>query len=165
MRELFAADWPFWLSGLGIGLVVVGFALASGRALGVSRGFVNVCAWGSRREAYRDKTGREAWRPWFLGGIVLGGVLASLIAGSFEVRPWITTGPSGEPAPASAWQPILFVLGGGAIGYGARRAGGCTSGHAITGLALGGRSSLEATVGFMIAGVLCAHLVAWGLGS
>jgi uncharacterized membrane protein YedE/YeeE len=46
----------------------------------------------------------------------------------------------------------LLAFGGALIGYGARTAGGCTSGHSIVGIALGAKSSLVATIGFMLGG-------------
>lgn len=164
MMDWLKADWPFWVSGLGIGLTVVGFAAASGRPLGVSRGFVNVCALASKHPSFGDPEGREGWRLWFLGGIPLGALLVSLLGDSFVWRTAVDATRGALLAPAASWQPVIFVLGGIAIGFGARKAGGCTSGHAITGMALGGRASVEATMGFMIAGVAVTHLVHLYLG-
>jgi uncharacterized membrane protein YedE/YeeE len=55
---------------------------------------------------------------------------------------------------------IPILLGSGLlIGYGARTAGGCTSGHGIVGTALGARSSLVATGLFMVGGFLTTLVI------
>ena len=54
---------------------------------------------------------------------------------------------------------VLFVIGGFLIGFGTRYAGGCTSGHAITGLSNFQLPSLVAVIGFFIGGLLMAHLI------
>lgn len=54
---------------------------------------------------------------------------------------------------------ILMVVGGFLVGFGARYAGGCTSGHAISGLSNLQLPSLIAVIGFFIGGLLMAHLL------
>ena len=54
---------------------------------------------------------------------------------------------------------VVIVLGGFLIGFGARYAGGCTSGHGITGLATLQKSSLVAVIGFFIGGLFITHLI------
>ena len=54
---------------------------------------------------------------------------------------------------------IAIVLGGFLLGFGARYAGGCTSGHGITGLATLQKSSLVAVIGFFIGGLFITHLI------
>ena len=53
----------------------------------------------------------------------------------------------------------LLLLGGFLIGFGSRYAGGCTSGHAITGLSNLQLPSLKAVIGFFIGGLIMAHLL------
>ena len=45
---------------------------------------------------------------------------------------------------------IIAIVGGFFVGFGARYAGGCTSGHAIMGLSLFQLASLIAVIGFFI---------------
>lgn len=54
---------------------------------------------------------------------------------------------------------ILIVGGGFLIGFGTRYAGGCTSGHAISGLANLQLPSLIAVIGFFIGGLLMAYIL------
>jgi|MudIll2142460700_1097286.scaffolds.fasta_scaffold01507_7 hypothetical protein len=69
-------------------------------------------------------SGKRAERPFavaFLGGLaVTGGMLAALVPG-------VAVDESGRPG-------IAFLLGGVLVGWGARRANGCTSGHGILGV-------------------------------
>lgn len=53
----------------------------------------------------------------------------------------------------------ILVLGGFLIGFGSRYAGGCTSGHAITGLSAFQGQSLKAVIGFFVGGLLMVHFI------
>jgi uncharacterized protein len=54
---------------------------------------------------------------------------------------------------------MIALIGGFLIGFGARWAGGCTSGHSITGMAQLQLPSLLSTVGFFIGGLILTHLL------
>ena len=54
---------------------------------------------------------------------------------------------------------LLMALGGFLIGFGARYAGGCTSGHAISGLSELQLPSLVAVIGFFAGGLASTHLL------
>jgi len=54
---------------------------------------------------------------------------------------------------------LLMVVGGFLIGFGTRYAGGCTSGHAITGLSNLQIPSLVAVIGFFIGGLLTTFFI------
>jgi hypothetical protein len=55
---------------------------------------------------------------------------------------------------------LLVVVGGGfLVGFGSRWAGGCTSGHGITGLASFQLPSLVAVIGFFVGGVAVSFLL------
>lgn len=53
----------------------------------------------------------------------------------------------------------ILLLGGFLVGFGARYAGGCTSGHAISGLSNLQVPSLIAVVGFFVGGLVMIHLL------
>jgi len=58
------------------------------------------------------------------------------------------------------WKSLsLLVLGGFMVGFGARYAGGCTSGHAISGLSNLQMPSFIAVIGFFIGGLLMNHFI------
>ena len=113
---------------------------------------------GAGRGRGREVT--EPWRIWFLGGLVVGAVLAALL-GTGRVHGY---GALGEllPAPALA---LVLLLSGLAIGYGARWAGGCTSGHGIAGCSAGNPESFGATATFFgvaVAVTLLLHALTGG---
>jgi uncharacterized membrane protein YedE/YeeE len=54
---------------------------------------------------------------------------------------------------------VLVVVGGFVVGFGTAYAGGCTSGHAISGLADLQRPSLVAVLGFFAGGVVATYLL------
>lgn len=54
---------------------------------------------------------------------------------------------------------LILLFGGILIGFGSRYAGGCTSGHAISGLSNLQRQSLKAAIGFFVGGLIMAHFI------
>jgi uncharacterized membrane protein YedE/YeeE len=139
--------WPWWLGGLAIGSVVLAFLWFDNKMLGVSTGCAEVCQLHARPEL------RGSWRLRFLAGIVLGGFVAGRLAGAPMT---LAVGRLDALVPAS-WP--LLLAGGLLVGYGARLAGGCTSGHSIVGVAQGARSSLVATAAFLVAGFVATQIL------
>ena len=58
----------------------------------------------------------------------------------------------------SLYNLTILIVAGFFIGFGTRYSGGCTSGHAITGLSNLQLPSLVAVIGFFIGGLLMTHL-------
>jgi uncharacterized membrane protein YedE/YeeE len=65
------------------------------------------------------------------------------------------------PVEVFSWAALLsvrgfvsMVVGGFLVGFGTAYAGGCTSGHGITGLAALQRPSLVALIGFFVGGLV-----------
>lgn len=54
---------------------------------------------------------------------------------------------------------FILLIGGLLIGFGSRYAGGCTSGHAISGLSNLQLPSLKAVIGFFIGGLIMVHFI------
>jgi len=121
---------------------------------------------------------KEAWNLFFVTGILLGGLLAAQFFANpgpvlvnptlaAELRQYGITDYSGlVPKQLFNWQNLLsvkgfvmMVMGGFLVGFGTRYAGGCTSGHAIMGLATLQWPSLVATCCFMIGGFFMANLI------
>lgn len=148
--------WPFWLAGLAIGAFVPFLVLTTGRVLGVSGGFTEACA-------IAEPNRGERWKLWFLLGLPLGGLASSLLDGRIVFTTELTTleRAFGWSTPV---QLAVLAIGGFLVGYGARVAGGCTSGHSIVGIAIGARSSLVATIGFMLGGFAATWLLVLLLG-
>lgn len=152
LEAIFVDRWPFWAGGAAIGAFVLLFLYSTGKALGVSTGYSDACA------APFDVSVRRSWRLPFLVGIVGGGGLATVLAGGFA--PTSAMGMFDALLTSSLPIKALVFTGGGVmLGFGARLAGGCTSGHGIVGMAQLARSSLVATAVFMVTGVAVTHLM------
>ena len=78
----------------------------------------------------------------------------------------MTTFEGLAPAQVFSWEGlatvpgfVMIVIGGFLVGFGARYAGGCTSGHAISGLANLQLPSLLAVLGFFAGGLLATWVI------
>lgn len=156
--------WAGWIGGIGVGVYLLLQYWVSGQALGASTGYGNVCALGGSKAPF-FKTGTFAdplnWRLWFTLGIPLGGLIALLTSPEATVGVTTSMGDYYERVmPSALWLRGLVLIGGGmAIGYGSRMAGGCTSGHSISGLAMLNPPSLVASIGFFVGGIVAVQLL------
>ncbi len=125
-------DWIMALFGGGlIGIAVSLMLLWNGRVTGIS-GIIN--------GTLTPQKGDTAWRLYFIGGLVLGGlalsaVYADTFSGALDGEIW-TVIPAG----------LL-------VGFGTILGSGCTSGHGVCGISRMSPRSLVATVIFMAAGI------------
>lgn len=154
--------WPGWLGGFGIGLYLLAQHWASNRPLGCSLSYGSLCALGSRASYFTsgEFECRDNWRLWFILGIPFGGFLALLTSGG-TWQPTLSMGAMYDAAlPQALWAKASLLLGGGMfMGYGARLAGGCTSGHAVAGVALLNPPSLLAAALFFASGLATVQLM------
>lgn len=155
--------WSAWLAGAGIGSLMVAFYWITGKQMGVSRGYCNLWAYVSKLSFFQQNeyTG-NVWRIWFILGIMLGGFLSTLIA---HPGAWHFTFDMGQAYDALLpSNPVLKVsvlfIGGIIMGWGARLAGGCTSGHVIAGIPMLNFSSMLAGMLFFVGGLATVQCVA-----
>lgn len=175
------APWPWYVAGPLIGLIVPLLLWLGNKPFGVSSNLRHVCAAVAPcgLPYFRYNWHREGgWNLLFLAGILIGGWLGGVvlanpepIALSTEARASLSslgiTDFSGlAPREIFRWPEvltirglILLLLGGFAIGFGTAYAGGCTSGHAITGLADRQVPSLIAVVGFFAGGLMATWII------
>lgn len=179
-----ASPLPWYVAGPLIGLVVLALLVVGGKAFGLSATLRHACAALPVPERARPGFLRYDWRAvgtWnlvFALGIAVGGfvglrVLSDPAAPLALAAPTVValaelgvTDLSGVvPAQLISWSALgtpvgaLMVIGGGfLVGFGARWAGGCTSGHAISGLAALQVPSLVAVAGFFAGGLLVTHV-------
>ncbi len=150
--------WPWWFSGVLIGLTVPLLYILTGQGFGISTSLQQVgamCAPKSKLTYFSEFNKRKGmWTFCFAIGIVIGGFVATrfLSAEPVEFLPEFYMSFGGA---------IRLLVGGILIGFGTRYAGGCTSGHAITGISNLNWPSLVATIFFFVGGLA----VTWGLGS
>jgi uncharacterized protein len=124
-----------------IGLASVLLMVLTGRIAGISGIFGGLIATG----------GDKGWRLAFIAGLI-SAPLMSALAGY----------PLPMPQMPDSWATI--VIAGLLVGFGARRGGGCTSGHGVCGVARLSPRSLAATVIFMAAAIIVVALMrhSWG---
>jgi uncharacterized membrane protein YedE/YeeE len=138
---LLHSQLPWYLAGPVLGLCVVACrALFNGR-LGVTGGYSEIVG--------RLRAGQASfdWRGWFLIGVLLGGAVFAVIAGGpdFHGYGWLTANIHGS---AQVVIVAILLLAGVLIGFGAKLAGGCTSGNGLSGTAIFSPASLAATATF-----------------
>jgi uncharacterized membrane protein YedE/YeeE len=162
-EAIFVTPWPWWIAGPAIGLVVTLLAWIGGKALGVSSAYGAACALGSRAAFFRAREFHQPWRLAFVVGLPVGGLVAGALAGAWA--PTTAFGQLDALTGHSLTARAGLLFGGGLlVGAGARWAGGCTSGHSIVGIAQGAITSLVATAGFMIGGLIVFNLLHAVLG-
>lgn len=180
LLEFLQQPWPWYVAGPLIGLTVPALLLLGNKSFGISSSLRHICAAcvPAKLPFFHYDWKKEAWNLFFVGGILLGGIIAGNLLSSPDpvaVNPklvttlaqyGITDFHSLVPGQLFNW-PALFsvrglvmMIGGGfLVGFGTRYAGGCTSGHAIMGLSTLQWPSLVATICFMIGGFFMANLV------
>lgn len=173
--------WPWYVSGPLIGLIMLTL-IYFGKVFGMSTNLRSLCAMtgvGKFIPFFDFDWRSQRWNLLVVVGAMLGGYVAvhylsdpsnvtlnpDTIASLQELG---IDAPNGKLLPdlifgyEALWQPkMIFVLlvGGVLIGFGSRYAGGCTSGHAISGLSNLQVPSLKAVIGFFIGGLIMSHVI------
>jgi uncharacterized membrane protein YedE/YeeE len=153
MHHLLQTRPPWYAVGPIYGLVVVGVLATINQQVGVLGGFSSVV------ERATGRAERLTWKAWFLFGVMAGGTLYALLAGSWGTTGygWVSRAFSG-----SAWLGGVLLIGAGTlIGFGAKTAGGCTSGNGLAGCSFGLRSSIYATMTFFSVAVGTTFILRW----
>lgn len=182
MIELLSRPWPWWVAGPLIGWIVPALLLFGGKSFGISSSLRHLCAAAvpGRVGYFQYDWKREGlWNLVFVAGLVLGGVLAGTVLAAPSPEVAISEATRADlaamglsdrdgmvPDELISWSAlatpagfVALVAGGFFLGFGARWAGGCTSGHAITGLANLQLPSLVAVLGFFAGGLLVTWVV------
>lgn len=173
--------WPWYISGPMIAFVMF-LLLMMGRKLGMSsnlRTLCAICGAGKRATFFDYDWKAQKWNLIVVAGVVLGGFLAAnflmnekkvdihddvvkdLNAYGFASADNVYL-PKELYAAENLSDPkvlALLIIGGLFIGFGTRYAGGCTSGHAISGLSSLQWPSLVAVIGFFAGGLFMVHII------
>lgn len=179
--ELIYEPWPWYVAGLIIATVMF-LLLYFGGKFGMSSNLRTMCtiAGGDKfSDFFKFDWKAQRWNLMFVVGSILGGFIAANFLSNGET---IDLNPAtmealtalGFQSTNTGYLPneifgqeammsmkgLLILLGGGfLVGFGTRYAGGCTSGHAISGLSDLQTPSLIAVVGFFIGGLVMTHLL------
>jgi uncharacterized membrane protein YedE/YeeE len=179
--EYILQPWPWYMSGPLIAIVMF-LLLYFGRTFGMSSNLRTLCAIGGagkRVEFFRFDWKSQKWNL----VVVLGAIVGGFIAHEFLSNPinmdlsqntvtdlktlgFSNIGETLLPPELFSWDAVfsikgflILVVGGFLVGFGTRYAGGCTSGHAITGLSSLQLPSLIAVIGFFIGGLIMINFI------
>ena len=176
MLELLTRPWPWYVAGPLIGLFVPLLLLLGNKLFGVSSSLRHACAAVFPRNiAYFRYNWRQegSWNLVFVLGITAGGFLAGWVFANPEpiaiaaqtradlAALGIRDFSGLVPSDLFNWAGLLsfrglavIILGGFLVGFGTAYAGGCTSGHGLSGIADLQLPSLIALLGFFVGGIL-----------
>lgn len=184
--EFISQPWHWSISGALISLVML-ILLWFGGEFGVSSNLRTMCAIGgagNKYDFFKFDWKSQIWNLVFIGGAVIGGFIATQFLASpepvqisesttaylqsvgintpqtmAEGRGFVPQEIYGESRMFSISNLLYLIVGGLLIGFGTRWAGGCTSGHAISGLSNLQLPSLIAVIGFFIGGLIMTWLI------
>ncbi len=173
-------QWPWYVAGPVIGSFVPALLLVGNKVFGISGNLSHLCAAinPGKLEYFRYDWRRVGlWNLVFLLGVLSGGFLAGHIGAQHFIAISAATKESlakmgihdfsgVAPHEIFTWQAlftarglILIVVGGFLVGFGTAYAAGCTSGHAISGLANFQLPSLIAVIGFFAGGLTATYFI------
>ena len=172
--------WPWWFSGMIISSIMF-LLIFFGKTFGLSSNFRTLCsiAGAGKKVKFFDFDWKSyRWNLVFLIGAILGGFIAhhflsdtnTVILAESTVQDLKELGfekpTSNQPSELFRFEAIftlkgflILALGGFLVGFGTRYAGGCTSGHAITGLSSLQLPSFIAVIGFFIGGLIMTNFI------
>jgi len=175
------SPWAWYVSGPMIAFIMF-LLLMVGKNFGMSsnlRTLCTICGAGNKVSFFKFDWKTQKWNLI----VVLGAVIGGFIASNFLMNDMaVHINPStidklqslGFKSAGTSYLPselfsnviftdvkgiLLLALGGLLVGFGARYAGGCTSGHAISGLSNLQLPSLIAVIGFFIGGLTMVHFI------
>lgn len=180
MIEFISQPWTWWVSGILIAATM--FALLFfGQSFGFSSNLRTICsaAGGGKFVKFFDFNWKtQIWNLVFLVGAILGGFIAKTFLSDGQpvaisqntindlANLGISAPKSVQPEELFSFDALLsfkgfliLALGGLMVGFGSRYAGGCTSGHAISGLSDLQLPSLIAVIGFFIGGLIMTFVL------
>jgi len=167
MEWLAMQRWSPYAVGIGIGVLSWLAFLLSNKPIGCSTAFARTSGMveklfrGSKvneKPYYQQFVPAIDWEWMLVIGIILGAFLSSIFSGRFSLD-WIPSMWQAEAGGHVLTRWAVALLGGIIMGFGARWAGGCSSGHGISGTLQLAVSSWLAAVCFFIGGIVTAMFI------
>jgi uncharacterized membrane protein YedE/YeeE len=171
MEWLRMESWSPYVVGIGIGILSwISFAV-SDKPLGCSTAFARTAGMLERlfrgkkvdhKPYYRKFAPAIDWEWMLVLGVIIGAFVSAKLSGEFALE-WVPglwqaeVGSRWTSGPAARW--VVALLGGVIMGIGARWAGGCTSGHGISGMLQLAVSSWLAATSFFVGGIMTAMVI------
>ena len=176
--EIIYQTWPWYVGGPLIAIIML-LLIYLGKSFGFSSNFrtlCSACGAGKKVSFFNFDWKSQSWNLLFLFGAIIGGYLASHYLANNQI-PQLATQTieslqnMGFDSAGKSYFPteifqilslknfLIVSIGGFLVGFGSRYAGGCTSGHAISGLSDLQLPSLIAVIGFFVGGLIMVHLI------
>ncbi|WP_312185983.1 YeeE/YedE thiosulfate transporter family protein [Sphingobacterium sp.] len=179
LLEYIKQPWPWYISGPLIALVMY-LLLKQGKDFGMSNNLRTMCTVlgaGKTSSFFRFDWKSQAWNLLVVLGTVIGGFIAHYFLSDGmptkineksitdlkelgiidHIQGYLPE--SIFTFNGSLFQFLILSIGGILIGFGTRYAGGCSSGHAISGLSNFQLPSLIAVIGFFVGGIIMVHFL------
>jgi uncharacterized membrane protein YedE/YeeE len=178
--ELIKQPWAWYVAGPLVGLTVPALLILGNKSFGISGTLRHACAIVAPANIpfFKYDWKKEIWNLVFVLGILIGGFIAFHLLSDpnpivinenlkTSLATYGVTDINGMlPEQIFSWGElftvrgiIMLALGGFLVGFGSRYAGGCTSGHAISGISNLQMASVIATCCFFIGGLIMANLI------
>lgn len=179
--EYILQPWPWYVSGPLITLVML-LMFYFGKTFGMSSNLRTLCSIGGAgkyADFFKFDWKSQRWNLIVVLGAIIGGFVAvSFLSDGSTIQLSEATiqdlnklgfnqaGESILPPELYSWDAVfslkgisILIIAGFLVGFGTRYAGGCTSGHAISGLSNLQKPSLVAVIGFFIGGLIMTHFI------
>lgn len=179
--EIIYGTWPWYVSGLILATVML-LLIYFGKSFGMSSNLRTLCSIGGAGKVsdfFKADWREQKWNLTVVLGAMIGGFIAYnyLSDGSgvnispdtiAELQVMNIEAPEGKLVPDAIFGEeamknpkfiTILLIGGILVGFGTRYAGGCTSGHAISGLSNLQLPSLIAVIGFFAGGLLMSWIL------
>jgi uncharacterized membrane protein YedE/YeeE len=173
--------WPWYVAGPMIAFIMF-LLLMVGKSFGMSanlRTICAVCGAGNKVNFFKFDWKSQKWNLVVVIGAVIGGYIGSHylttdMAVAINPDTIADLNVLGFESAGKSYLPdelfetislfnvksiLILFIGGLLVGFGARYAGGCTSGHAISGLSDLQLPSFIAVIGFFIGGLTMIHFL------
>jgi len=173
--------WPWYFSGPMISFIMF-LLIVVGKRFGMSsnlRTLCTICGAGKNTDFFNIDWKAQKWNLIVVLGAIIGGFIGAHFLSEDTA---VLLNPDtvanlknlGFESAGAAYLPqelfslesfsnskslLILAIGGFLVGFGARYAGGCTSGHAISGLSNLQLPSLIAVIGFFIGGLVMIHFI------
>ena len=160
-----AKHWSPYVCGALIGILAAATVLISDKLLGISTayarisgmlGMILVPGLTKRLEYFKNTKPIIEWEVMLFVGVVIGSFLAAWSGGTIQAKLLPVTWVQRFGADSGTLRIIITILGGVFMAFGARTAGGCTSGHGISGTMQMSVGSWIALICFFIGGMAVA---------
>jgi hypothetical protein len=160
-----AKYWSPYVCGAWIGILAAATVLISDKPLGISTAYARISGMlgmilapglTKRLEYFKNTKPIIAWEVMLFVGVIIGSFLAAWFGGTIHAKLLPDTWVQRFGADSGTLRIITAAIGGALMAFGARTAGGCTSGHGISGTMQLSVGSWIALICFFIGGIAVA---------